>query len=227
MKEQSEFSKLSWYLVLLAALVELYLAFYYLVLEPQQNDIFGYLVLIEGLFAIAGLAILDKINRRNVHFFKPKDDEFKKDSSSLIPFVVNLAIWILPQAITQIPLSIKDSYRAASIIFAAPAEEVLFRGILFGIFLVMASDMDLGLKVKIGKRELSPIELFGMLFSSIIFAAFHINYYGDVRMLFSIGITGFGLCFSYWYWRDLPASIYAHFVLNLWSVIQIYYLVAF
>ncbi|GAJ21009.1 unnamed protein product, partial [marine sediment metagenome] len=116
---------------------------------------------------------------------------------------------------------------ALGIVFCAPIEEYFFRGILMEpAFRIGEKSKD---KFTVWKyspekgkpnKEMSYIELGAIVLSSVIFSAFHVNYYNDTRLLLMVFVGGISLSISYFWSKDLTPIILAHFTLNIIFVAQ-------
>ena len=131
----------------------------------------------------------------------------------------------------QFPLSVRDWHRALAIMFAGPAEELFFRGLMLSPFIRLGkNDTKLKIKNPFGGGnllEISPTELLGIFISSMFFMALHINYYGDKKLLATVFISGVILGLFYLKYKDLTANILAHFALNFIVVLQSFWLIGF
>lgn len=223
-RHTSKFTRIGYYLVLCAIIVQFYLYFAHFQDTTEYGQYFSYITLIEGIFALTGLLLLDPINRRGFHL-KPKNYE-KTSGSLLIRIVIILVGLALIQfTIQMLPLVVKDWEIAMAIIFAAPSEEVFFRGVL--VSLVIVAFRNVKNKFTIFKKRISIYEIFGIILTGIAFAMLHVNYYENIAFLLGTFLCGIWLGFTYFYWEDLTACILAHFILNFICVIQSFFLVTF
>lgn len=71
-------------------------------------------------------------------------------------------------------------------------------------------------------KEMSYVELGGIVLSAIIFALFHVNYYSQPRLLLMVFVGGIWLGIVYWWNKDLTSVILSHFLLNILFVVQFY-----
>jgi membrane protease YdiL (CAAX protease family) len=218
-------SKLAFYLGVISALVEIYLGIRYLLISPDEADrLFGALTMMEGIFAIIGLYAIDLLQGKRVSL---RPEEFEPISGKTwFRFPVILIVLMITQAIFQfVPLTVRDYEKAAAIIFAAPAEELFFRGVIFGSFMKLGEN---DVKFNVTKtKKISTIEVVGILVSALFFAMIHVNYYGNISLLLAVFSSGIVLALFYWLWKDITSLVLAHFLLNIISVIQIFYLVGF
>ena len=226
-KKESEFTKLAWYLIIFSIMIEIGLGLTYIFEIDEYKNNFGTITLIEGVMALMGLLLLDVIYGKPFQF-KPDSRNFKKpEFDTLLRTIVILAGIMLIQVIFFLPLTIRDYEIALAITFAAPAEEVFFRGFLISIFIVMADKGDFKKYPITKKKEIAPIEILGIIISSMMFALLHINYYGNNRLMLAVFASGAFLGFAYWYWKDITACILAHLSLNMYVVYQTFYMVNF
>lgn len=219
-------TKLSYYLILISIVFELYLGFKYFNSPDTDDSLFGFITLTEGLIAAIGLFLTDPLSGHRLHL-KPK--QFRKTSpNTLFRAIIILFVLLLIQAIFQgIPLTIRNEDVALAIVNAAPAEESFFRGFLMSMFINMSSVMTVKTFRIPGNKEISIVELIGMVISSLLFSLLHVNYYGNMNLMGMVFCSGFALIFFYWYWRDLTANILAHLFLNVWVVGKFFWMVFF
>lgn len=231
-REISIHTKISFWLGFVAILFEMYLGITYIWSSDSTDRLFGQLTMLEGVFALVGLYAIDLINRKKFRII-PKEYS-KLDSNTFIRgSILVLSLFLIQFVFQYVPLTVRTWQKAGAIIFAAPAEELFFRGLMIQIFIYVSSifpvaSITLRKKSK-GKeaRELSVVEGFGILFSAVLFSFLHVNYYGDIRILISVFVSGLFLGFFYWWFRDITANILAHFILNFITVIQIFGMVYF
>lgn len=182
----------------------------------HMDEAFGQLCMIEFLFGLSGILILDYMHGKK----KIYPERFKRISPNLLfRFAITFGVIAGIQFLFQIIPLITSTEMALAIVFCPVCEEYFFRGLL------MEPTFKMGLKAKekfrIWKdKEISYIELGGILFSAILFATFHVNYYGDVKLMGMVFVGGLWLGFVYWWNKDLTAIILAHFLLNIIFVYQ-------
>lgn len=206
-------TKLSYWMGILAIGIQIYLGVRHL--DAQ----FGILCVIESILGLSGLLFIDLFHGQNSIY--PK--RFKEISPNLFfRVIVIFGIIAFIQFIFQIiPLTIRDYEMAMAIVFCAVCEELFFRGLLLEPFFSLGRSEPEDKKIRLGKdREISYIEILGILISSLAFAVFHVNYYGNTNLMFMVFIGGVWLGFCYWYWKDLTAVILSHFLLNIIFVYQ-------
>jgi len=222
--EQSKYTRIGYYLTILAVFIQGYLWIMHIQDTDSYSQSFSYIAFWEFLFALVGLLLLDPINHRGFHLRKKT---YTPLSGMLL---IRIVIILVGMAIIQfgvqfLPLTVKDPEIALAIIFAGPSEENFFRGILISVVILVFSNI--GFKFKILKKELSIWVIFGIILSSIAFAGIHVNYYDNMAYLFGTFLCGLWLGFTYWYWEDLTANIMAHFLLNFIVVFRTFFLVQF
>jgi membrane protease YdiL (CAAX protease family) len=118
--------------------------------------------------------------------------------------------------ITQIFFSPNTLLEINYIIFSAVCEELFFRGCVLGFFIYIAKGK---------KKSLLLIGLLlstGLFVSSFLFAKFHTNY-TDPIFLVVIMIGGILLGISYIVKKDIMIPILAHFFLNCYTAIALYF----
>ena len=193
------------------------------------NSSFGQLCIGEALFGLSGLLFLDPL-----HGIKSKKviypNKFKKIHLNLFfRFAITFGVIVLIQFIFQIVPLITRTEQALAIVVCPVCEEYFFRGIL------QEPTFRLGRKSKqkfiVWKyrpekrkppKEMSYIELAGIILSGVVFAAFHVNYYNQPRLIGMVLVGGWWLGLVYFWNKDLTAVILAHFLLNIIFVYQFY-----
>lgn len=229
MSKNSEHTSLGWYLGILAVFFEIYIGLTY-ILSPE-DQYFAIMTIAEGGFALAGLLFIDAIYGKRIQF---KPDHFKKpEGATFLRMIYILGTLTVLQILMQFPLTVREWHRALAIVFAGPAEELFFRGLLLTPFIIMGrNDVKLRIKNPIkGKNkyllEITPTEIAGIILSSMVFMVLHINYYGNITLLITVFLSGVVLGLYYIKYRDLTANILAHFLLNLIVVGQSFFLINF
>ena len=213
--KESIHTKLSYTMTILAFSIQFFIGIRHI------ETLFGQLSILESMFALSGILVLDLIHGKRAIY--PK--EFKPVHKDLfIRFSIIFGVIALIQYIFQyVPITISDAERALAIIFAGVSEEMLFRGIMMEPFFKAGiNDEKLHLW---GNRWISYMEIFGILISGTIFALFHFSYYDNLGLGLMVIVGGFWLGFSYWYWKDITAVIIAHILLNVIFVLQTYWMV--
>jgi len=216
--EKTVHTKMSYYIILLAIVIQMYLFI------RHSDSLQGQLSLFEALMGISGLILTDFIRSKELTIIRTR--KFQKPNRQLFfRFIVILAVIGLIQVVFQmIPLTFKNYEFALAIIFAAPLEEVFFRALLLEPFIQFGKDDTTRIKLT-GKKSISYTEIIGVMISSILFAAFHINYYSNVNLMLVVLFGGMWLGFSYIYTKDLTALILAHFGLNLLAVWPTFFMI--
>ena len=223
-KPKSSLTKIAFYLGITSAFVMFYLGARYVLSDVVADQTFGVITMLEGSFAIVGIYAIDLLNKRPISL-KPKAFE-KLHPQSFVRIPVILITLLAIQTIFQfVPLTVRDVEKAAAIIFAGPAEELFFRGVLITIFIRMGESMDKYAITK--KKEISIVEIFGILLSATLFALLHVNYYGNTSVMMAVFVSGIALALFFWWWRDITSLILAHFLLNTITVVQVFYLINF
>ena len=225
----SEHTRLGWGLGILAIFFGLGIGLTYVFSSDKYDQTFGILTIMEGGFALTGLLLIDVINGKQLQI---KPDYFKPpETSTLKRTIFILGALSILQIIMQFPLSVRDWHRALAIMFAGPAEELFFRGLMLSPFVRLGkNDTKLKIKNLFGGGyilEVSPTELLGIFISSMAFMMLHINYYGDKKLLVTVFLSGVILGLFYLKYKDLTANILAHFALNFIVVLQSFWMIGF
>lgn len=224
---ESEFTRIAYYLIVLAVIIQAYLWIMHIFDTDDPSKYFTYIAMIEAIFGTIGLLLLDPLKRKGFHL---KPDHFKKLDTNLLTHtgIIFIGIMIIQITVSFIPLTVKDWEIALSIMFAGPCEEVFFRGFLVSIFITAFSTSSDKYSLDVpGKKDLNYGVMIGIIISAIAFAGIHINYYNQPNLLVGVFLGGLWLGFTYWYWEDLSACILAHFLLNFIVVINQFWLVSF
>jgi len=217
-------TKLGFYLILIAGMIELYLGLRYMFSDIPSDQRFGIISILESMFAFSGLFIPDLLIYKRLRLI-PSNDEFKPlDSNVFARMIIIFITLVLIQVIFMfVPMTVRTYEKALAVAFAGPSEEALFRGVLISIFISMGSNSE---KITItSKIEISVIEIIGIIISSMLFMLLHVNYSSNPSLLVAVFFSGVALAVFYWKWRDLTACILAHLVLNIINVIQTFYVV--
>ena len=220
----SHFTKWAYYISVIAICVLFLIGLRYTNLGISEYEKeFGQLTLLEGFFALFGLIIIDYFY--DYEELNPLEKKFKPlTTKTMLLTGVITTMLILIQIVTQmVPITVRPVDIALSIVFAGVAEELFFRGILIGSSIKLSEFIRkqsiINLKflkgTKIGKRDISIIDIMSIILSSLFFGAMHQNYYGDAGVLLATFLSGFMLGTMYWYFRDISANIFAHFILNM------------
>lgn len=220
-------TKLSFYLILIAGIVEFTIGIRYVFSTESFDQTFGAISILEAIFAFFGLWLPDVLLYRQFHL-KPKEFRPLEVSTTFMRSIIILATLVLIQFLFQfVPMTVRKYDKALAIAFAGPAEEALFRGLIITMFIVVGMDSTKYVITK--KVAISAIEVFGIILSAVLFTVLHRNYYSMPNLLMAIFFSGIALAFFYWYpkWRDLTACILAHFALNMWTVFQSIVMVTF
>ena len=217
---ESVHTVLSYWFGVIAVGFEFYLGYIHF------DSFFGQMCVVEGVLGLSGLLFLDFLHGKKTVYPKP----FKKiHPNTFIRFAITFGVIALIQFLFQIVPLITSTEMALGIVFCAVCEEYFFRGILMEpAFRTGAKSKD---KITIWKynpkkkkpnKEISYVELGGIILSSIIFALFHMNYYSQPRLLLMVFVGGIWLATVYFWNKDLTVVILAHFLLNIIFVYQFY-----
>jgi len=217
MKNKSLFTNIIFWLGVLAFIVELIVGLPYFMSTDSFEQEFGQKAIMEGCFALIGLLLIDVI-RGNKFKLKP---EFRKyEFQSLWRGAIILAVLWGTQMITYfIPMTVSDPQMALAITFASICEEIFFRGFVLSLF-IKAGKIDRNrIKIPLMKRDISVIEVIGILVSAIAFAGIHTNYYNQPHLILALFLSGVIIGFMFVMWEDLTACVIGHFLLNaIWTI---------
>ena len=187
------------------------------------GSLFGQLCIVEFIFGLSGLLLLDPLHGKKNGIYPKK---FKKlHPNTFIRFVITFGVITIIQYLFQIIPLITSTEMALAVVFCAPCEEYFFRGILMEPFFKKGRKAE---KFNVWEysnkppKRMSYIELGGIIFSAVVFSAFHVNYYGNTKLLGMVFVGGLWLGCAYWFNRDLTAIILAHFLLNIIFIVQFY-----
>ena len=216
--ENSTHTVLSYWFCVIAVSIEFALGFMHI------DEYFGQMCIVEGMLGLSGLLFLDLIH--GTHTLYPK--KFKPvHKNTFFRFGITFGVIVAIQYLFQIVPLITSTEMALGIVFCAPVEEYFFRGILMEpAFRIGEKSKD---KFTVWKykqekekpdKEMSYIELGGIILSAAIFSSFHINYYSQPQLLLIVFVGGLWLSLVYFWNRDLTSVILAHFLLNIIFVYQ-------
>jgi len=222
-RDRSSLTKIAFYLGAASALVLIIIGVRHLNDPVDFDRMFGIKVTLEGLFAFSGLYLIDMVKGKRIRV-KPK--AFRPfEINTLTRGIIIFGILGLIQILIQVPLKIKSGEMALAIVFAAPSEELFFRGVMISVTVEAAKITRRGRSKKRVLLAISPIEIGGIVLSSLAFMSIHINYYDNPPLLAIVFLSGLVLGFAYWYWDDLTACIIAHFILNSLIAYQTFWMV--
>ncbi len=232
-QETTIHTKISFYLVIVASILEIIVGLLYLVYyQPitEANKQFGIVTVMEGLLALGALFITDAIVFKKVNVSIRKINFQKPHSSKIFLHTLIIAVYmaLIQLAFTYTPASIREFNKGLAYAFAGVCEEAFYRGFLMSCFIVLGRSMD-KLEYSINNKRLisvSRFELFGVVFSAVAFMLFHKNYYGNILFMLSVLFSGLGLAFFFLYWKDITSCILAHFIVNSYFTITTIYMVA-
>lgn len=207
---ESTHTVLSYYFCVIAVSIEFVLGFMHI------DEYFGQMCLVEAGIGLFSLLVLDLLHGRKTIYpkkFKPVH------KNTFFRFGITFGVIVAIQFAFQIVPLITSTEMALGIVFCAPIEEYFFRGILMEpCFRVGEKSKN---KFTVWKykdkpdKEMSYIELGAIFLSSAIFSSFHVNYYGDTRLLLMIFIGGLWLSTVYFWNKSLTSVILSHFLLNI------------
>ena len=214
-RKESVHTQLSYWFCVIATGIEFSLGL------MHMNEYFGQMCLVEAFFGVSGLLFMDLLYGRKSIDPRP----FKKmHPNTFFRFAITFGVIVLIQFLFQIVPLITSTEMMLGVVFCAVVEEYFFRGIL------MEPAFRIGEKSKnkftVWKykdkpnKEISYAELGGIILSAAIFAAFHVNYYSQIRLIGMVFVGGLWLGFVYWWNRDLTAIVLSHFLLNIIFIYQ-------
>jgi membrane protease YdiL (CAAX protease family) len=217
----SIFTKLVFWAGIIAFAIQGYLG----IMHINDADVYGrnfaILALVEAGFAFFGIMLTDIVRG---HSFPPRQFRELHEDTFQRTMITFFLIAVVQVAIFFIPLTVRDYEIAMGMIFAAPAEELFFRGLLMSIAIRIGHNDEN--KISLGKnKKISYTEIIGIVVSSTAFMLLHVNYYNNIGAMTTVFFGGIVLAFIYWWWRDLTVVVLAHFVLNILVVGQNFFLV--
>ncbi|KKN18230.1 hypothetical protein LCGC14_0957730 [marine sediment metagenome] len=223
--KESVHTQLSYWFGVMAVGIQFVLGFRHITI------LFGQLNILEGFFGLSGLLLLDLIHGKKSKK-KIYPEKFKKIHPNLFyRFAITFGVIALIQFIFQIVPLITSTEMALAIVFAPVCEEYFFRGILMEPTFRLGRNAKPDQKFTVWRynpkkrkpaKEMSYAELGGILLSGVLFAGFHVNYYGQPRLIGMVLVGGWWLGLVYFWNKDLTAVILAHFLLNIFFVAQFY-----
>jgi membrane protease YdiL (CAAX protease family) len=214
-RPKSRFTAISFYLSILAAITLIILGVSHINDQTVYGSTFGKISLIEGILALGSILAIDFIYTGQ--FINPKNFQ-RLDFSIIFNTAIILGGLVFIQLfIVQIgkPQTVRDAEMYAAIAFAAPAEELFFRGLLLGSLMQITKFLPKKFRFRLGKKEFSIIDFLSVPLQAVLFMALHVNYYGDMQYMLITFLSGLWLGIAYLYWEDLTANILAHFTLNI------------
>lgn len=219
--DESTHTLLSYWLLVISVGIEYSLGIQYI------NEYFGQMCLIEAFFGLCGILLLDLFHGKRLRIY-PKP--FKKiHKYTFARFGIAFIVIALIQILFQVVPLVTSTEMALGIVFVAPIEEYFFRGILMEFSFSAGKNSKNKLTLwtynpikKKPDKQISYVEIAGIIISASIFAAFHVNYYSQTNLMWMVFVGGIWLSFIYFWNRDLTAIILAHFLLNIVFVVQYY-----
>jgi len=215
-------SKISYILGILTIIVQFYLGFTHIGDSDPASRQFVTLNFMEGTFVIIGLFLPDIIRGLKPSLY-PKNNFRPITFMTFIVLITTLTLNMLIQTISQVALSIRNVEMAFAILFSAPAEELFFRAFLGETFAKLSRSSGLKDIQITKKRSIGHIEIMGFIMSAILFTLLHVNYYGDIRLLFVVFFGGLIYSVAYWATKDITGCMLAHFALNAIATWQIFF----
>jgi len=223
----SSHTKVSFYIGILASVILLYIGIRHLNDPIEFDRNFGIKAALEGLFALIGLHAIDMVRGKKLSLYPKQFAPFRLNTlmRGMIIFACVGLIQILMQ---YVPLKIKAGEMALAIVFAAPAEEIFFRGVLISLAIQLGKILGKDRARHSGSRlsRMNPFVIAGIILSAMAFMSIHVNYYGYPTLMLTVFASGLVLGFFYWYWEDLTACIIAHFLINIILVYQTFWMVS-
>jgi len=219
--ESSTHTMLSYWFCVLAVGYQFVLGIQYI------DEYFGQMCVVEGLIGLSGLLLLDLLHTGKITRYMIYPKKFKRlHPNTFFRFAITFGVIVAIQYLFQIVPLITREEMALAIVFCSVCEEYFFRGMLLEVpFRLGERSKD---KFTVWRykdkpsKEMSYIELGGILLSSCIFASFHVNYYSQPRLLLMVFVGGLWLGIVYWWNKDLTSVILSHFLLNIIFVAQFY-----
>lgn len=192
------------------------------VIGVRHIDTYGRINILEGLFALSGIFLIDFIRTNDFVLPYQNYKPFKPVPVLLHTTIMLFSVVFIQFVVLRVPFVIDKVELALSIVFASVGEELFFRGVLISGFKKIGNFLQTPFQIKILNFRLrfSILGIIGIIVSSVFFAVIHTNYYDDPRMLLGVLIGGFAFGIGYFVWDDLTANILAHFILNLIAVGQ-------
>lgn len=214
-RTKSRFTAISFYLSVLASITLIILGVKHINDISSYGSTFGKVCLVEGVLALGAILAIDLIYTGQ--FLNLRNFRRLNFNTLLYTGIIMIGLVLIQLFIVQIgkPQTVRDAEMYAAIAFAAPAEELFFRALLLGSFMQMTDFLPKKYQFKLGKKEISIIDLLALPIQAVFFMLLHINYYGDVQYMTITFLSGLWLGIAYLYWEDLTANILAHFTLNI------------
>lgn len=212
---------LSYWFCVIAVGIEFYLGFMHI------EEYFGQMCIIEGILGLSAILLLDLLHTGKMSIYPKK---FKKiHPNTFFRFAITFGVIVVIQILFQIVPLVTREEMALAIVFCSVCEEYFFRGMILEIpFRIGEKSKD---KFTVWKyspekgkpdKEMSYIELGGIIGSAVFFSAFHVNYYSQPNLLLMVFVGGCWLGLVYWWNKDLTSVILSHFLLNIIFVVQFY-----
>lgn len=223
-------TKLSYYLVLVAIIVEFINGLMYINSSINEDKTFGTICLLEAGLGIIAFILTDIIMTGKITV-KLSKQRFQTLKPFFILTVVVITLLLISIQYFVVPLTVRQENKALAIIFAAPCEEMIFRGLILSFFMRLSENSNKYVFYKNNRTKtelsLSKIEVIGILLSGAMFMVFHTNYYGESLILLTIFYSGCVYATVYILSKSLTSVIIAHFLLNFSFVINTFFMVSF
>lgn len=206
LKESRSFTRIVFVLSLFAIVVLFFIG-------VRHLDTYGRINILEGLFALSGIFMIDFIRTNDFALPYQNYKPFKPISVLLHTSIMLFSVVLIQFVVLRVPFVIDKVELALSIVFVSVAEELFFRGVIISGFKKMGEFFE-------PKSRITIMGIVGIVVSSVFFALIHQNYYDDPNMFIGVLVGGFAFGIGYFIWDDLTSNILAHFILNLIAVGQ-------
>lgn len=225
---RTSLTKIGWFLGVSAAAVLFWIGLTYVFSPIEEDRFFGYLNLMEGCFALTGILVMDVIAGKDIDLWP---DQFEKiDDKTFLHTGAILGVLVILQFAFQFTLlRARPIDKVLSIIFAAPAEELFFRGTLMTPLIKNKSSTG-KVHAKLGGYELIDMDIndfIAIMLSATAFTFIHVNYYDFPILMLFVFFSGIVLAFFYAKFENLTANILAHLFLNIIIALPSFYQIQF
>jgi membrane protease YdiL (CAAX protease family) len=237
MQFTSKHTRTGFYIIILGVFTELFIGLSYILSSIPSDRKFSTISLIQAIGALVGVYAYDYYYNQRIKLLPKSFSSLK--SNTLQAIIFGLGSLFIAQLLIAIPLSIPDAYQALALMFAGPTEEVIFRGLILTPFITNDFNISIAtptakgakgfpyFKIDFSKGKVSVGKLFGLIISSLLFMAFHVNYYNDYQTMFGLFVGGLLLGIVYIRYENLTANVLAHFGWNTLISIRTYWVVIF
>jgi len=196
-KQEGIITRIVVILVFISFPVLAYLGFRYFNVEDINDSNWGLFALLQSAFVLTGFFGSSLLTHGQIFPQKLKKVELETITRAIIITLFIVGIQIL----TSLKLSVSSTEKALYYVFAAIGEELFFRAFLLELM-----------------KKFNVNKIVSVFVSAGLFAAIHINYYGDLMALLSVFLGGLLLAVFYILYRDITANILAHLINNLIAV---------